>query len=267
MDNFKWSTEISSGFKPSGDNDFPLMKAKDVLMPDGTRLSDFNPVTSIPVFDISTLGTINCDDTRSSVILETDTTALIEALKQGPVCMCVSFSVQSMTFTNALATGLAIVAKTDDSETCTWTASLTLFNAGSIEITVTVTPTSITGCGRLVREVPTSSVNEIGKVLGVDTYGRASWVDSKYPIVEGINDSYILPDTYYTFGEVDGLELRLTKSDDGYAHEYTFEFIPSENFTGLTITPAPAWANEPQFTAGKTCQVSIMRGIGVIVCA
>ena len=35
----------------------------------------------------------------------------------------------------------------------------------------------------------------------------------------------------------------------------------------LTITPEPKWANEPQYPAGKTCQVSILRGIGVMVSA
>ena len=95
--------------------------------------------------------------------------------------------------------------------------------------------------------------------------GRLSDLSVSYPIQDGGAD--LQPEQYYTFGEVDSLSVNLVEVDDGKVHEYCFEFIPSENFDGLTITPEPKWANEPQYPAGKTCQVSILRGIGVMVCA
>lgn len=75
------------------------------------------------------------------------------------------------------------------------------------------------------------------------------------------------PDVYRVFGEVSSITVELVEMDDGKAHEYCFEFVPTEDFSGMTVTPAPAWVSEPQFPAGKTCQVSILRGIGVMVCA
>lgn len=79
--------------------------------------------------------------------------------------------------------------------------------------------------------------------------------------------SEIQPDRYYVFGEISGLDLTLVEADDGKAHEYCFEFIPAEDFTGLTITPEVRWVSEPQYPAGKTCQVSILRGLAVMGCA
>lgn len=86
-----------------------------------------------------------------------------------------------------------------------------------------------------------------------------------YPIVESQNE--IIPGFYHVFGEVDNLSVTLADADSMKANEYCFEFIPSENFTELTITPKPLWVNEPQFIKGKTCQVSILRGIGVMISA
>lgn len=74
------------------------------------------------------------------------------------------------------------------------------------------------------------------------------------------------PETYYQFGEVSALSVSLVEKDDGKAHEYTFEFIPTENFQGLTITPEPAWIVEPQFPVGKRCIVSICMGLAVMGC-
>lgn len=98
--------------------------------------------------------------------------------------------------------------------------------------------------------------------------GDGTWAefDSNYPIESGVAD--ILPDTYYTFGEVDSLTVNLVDTgDNSKICEYCFEFIPSDNFTGLTITPEPKWAHELRFIPGMTCQVSVLRGIGVMLCA
>lgn len=73
------------------------------------------------------------------------------------------------------------------------------------------------------------------------------------------------PETYYEFGPVDSLEVTLAEKVDGKAHEYMFEFIPSDGFQGLTITPEPQWNKAPQFPAGRRCIVSIIRGVGVTI--
>lgn len=86
-----------------------------------------------------------------------------------------------------------------------------------------------------------------------------------YDIVEGT--SVIEPGKYYTFGEVNSLDITLAEADNTVANEYYFEFIPSNGFTSLNISPSVRWATPPQYPAGKTCQVSILRGIGVMACA
>lgn len=92
---------------------------------------------------------------------------------------------------------------------------------------------------------------------------RLSELSVSYPLQGAQID--LQPEQYYTFGEVDSLWVNLVEVEDGKVHEHCFEFIPTEDFEGLTITPEPKWANEPQYPAGKTCQVSILRGIGVMV--
>lgn len=86
-----------------------------------------------------------------------------------------------------------------------------------------------------------------------------------YMISDG--SEILQPNKYYIFGEVSNLSLTLADTDDGRAHEYCFEFIPKEDFTELTISPEPKWATDPNIVSGKTCQVSILRGIGVMVSA
>ena len=106
------------------------------------------------------------------------------------------------------------------------------------------------------------AVNAVGnRVIAVEK--QLDELSISYPVEEAKTD--LLPERYYEFGEVDHLEVNLVEMDDGKAHEYYFEFIPTEDFTELTVTPTPKWAREPQYPAGKTCQVSILRGIGVMV--
>jgi hypothetical protein len=44
MDENKYSVELISGLAPKNNGSFPIVHAKDVEMPDGTRLSDFKTV-------------------------------------------------------------------------------------------------------------------------------------------------------------------------------------------------------------------------------
>lgn len=85
-----------------------------------------------------------------------------------------------------------------------------------------------------------------------------------YKITEGTPE--IEPGKYYVFGEVSELAVSLIDGDETTANEYVFEFVPMEGFAGLTITPEPAWIAPPQYPKGKTCQVSILRGLAVMGC-
>lgn len=77
----------------------------------------------------------------------------------------------------------------------------------------------------------------------------------------------IEPETYNVFGKVDSLsiELKEPENDDGLVHEYIFEFEPSETFSGLTITPEVRWANTPLFFKNTVCQVSVLRGVAIMI--
>ena len=62
MAEFKGSIELISGITPKNGLDFPLVNAKDVLMPDGTRLSEFTGGGSVGSPGISITKTeINSD--------------------------------------------------------------------------------------------------------------------------------------------------------------------------------------------------------------
>lgn len=94
--------------------------------------------------------------------------------------------------------------------------------------------------------------------------GRVSDISAGvYPVLEGVEE--LQPEKFYNFGETAGLSLTLAEVDDGKAHEYCFEFIPLEGFTGLTISPEVSWTTPCAFVTGKIHQVSILRGVGVMI--
>lgn len=108
-------------------------------------------------------------------------------------------------------------------------------------------------------------IAEAEDILMPDGTRLSDFNGGNYPIAEGIPE--LQPDVYYTFGEVSELEVELVPVDDGKLHEYCFEFVPTSGFGSLTISPEVSWACEPQYPAGKTCQVSIVRGVAVMACA
>lgn len=83
------------------------------------------------------------------------------------------------------------------------------------------------------------------------------------PVVPGV--AKLLPDKFYDFGEVSTLAVTLEETGDNFAHEFAFEFVTAKDFNGFSVTPAPRWNVEPQIIPGKTYQVSILRGIGVMI--
>lgn len=94
---------------------------------------------------------------------------------------------------------------------------------------------------------------------------RLSAWNPAYPVQEGAAEA-LRPETYYRFGEVDDLAVILAQTEDDLAHEYLFEFTPTDNFTGLTIAPEVTWVAEPQFPPGKRCIVSVCMGLAVMGC-
>ena len=84
------------------------------------------------------------------------------------------------------------------------------------------------------------------------------------PLVESTTTD-IEPETYQVFGVVDELNVNLVQKDDNLVHEYAFEFIPSEHFTELVITPEVRWANSPKYLSGEICQVSVLRGVAIMI--
>ena len=92
---------------------------------------------------------------------------------------------------------------------------------------------------------------------------RLSEISTCYPIAEGA--ATIKPDTYYVFGEVSALNLTLEEASDGKVHEYCFEFIPTAAFSELNVSPEVKWATPCTTTTGDVHQVSILRGVGVMI--
>ena len=116
------------------------------------------------------------------------------------------------------------------------------------------------------------SVGVQGGLYPLGQFPIAKVSDIEYPIIDKeadvslTDDGYFIlePDTFYVFGTVDSLRVYCNEPEDGRLHEFAFEFTPSAQFAEIEFGgEAPSWANTLQFTPGKTCQVSIVRGIGV----
>lgn len=99
-----------------------------------------------------------------------------------------------------------------------------------------------------------------------DGNGKGTLVEDRPLIVESTSVE-LQPDIYQVYGEVDRLEITLVEKEDGRLHEYTFEFIPRGGFTEMQITPEVKWVQEPEFSEGRVHQVSIVRGVGVMIYA
>ena len=87
-----------------------------------------------------------------------------------------------------------------------------------------------------------------------------------YPVVNMTSaTAELVPNTYYKWGEIAALSITLADPTDAtITNEYCFEFVSSDTATTLTVPSNIKWVQEPTIEAGKTYQVSIMNGIGVI---
>ena len=95
----------------------------------------------------------------------------------------------------------------------------------------------------------------------------ASVKNGRYPIVESTAaEMELAPNTYYVWGEMAELTVTLgAEIADGYTNEYCFEFTSGDTATALTVPESIKWVAEPSVESGKTYQVSIINGIGVMV--
>lgn len=87
MAEYNGTIDLISGIRPKNNGKFPLVEAKDVQMPDGTRLSDFNPETSTPVFNLVDIGLPNVPYGHTVMVIpdESVLTELSETLAKGEV--------------------------------------------------------------------------------------------------------------------------------------------------------------------------------------
>jgi hypothetical protein len=76
----------------------------------------------------------------------------------------------------------------------------------------------------------------------------------------------IVANTYYQFGEVSVLDIRLADIvDKTTLHEYMFEFVSGDTATTLILPDTIKWLEEPTIEANKTYQCSIVNNIGVLL--
>lgn len=87
-----------------------------------------------------------------------------------------------------------------------------------------------------------------------------------YPVVDMTSaTAELAPNTYYKWGEIAALSITLADPTDAtITNEYCFEFTSGETAATLTVPSDIKWVQEPTIEAGKTYQVSILNGIGVI---
>ena len=122
------------------------------------------------------------------------------------------------------------------------------------------------------QEVATKSGWTANKYIGTDENGNLVEKDAPasgtvgYPVVSmAASSAELTPNTYYRWGEIAALTVTLAESaDTGVTNEYCFEFVSGETATTLSVPNTVKWVKEPSVEAGKTYQVSILNGIGVI---
>lgn len=115
---------------------------------------------------------------------------------------------------------------------------------------------------------PVAEATDVWLADGRTVENLAAEVDLKQELIK-VNSSppdILQPNIFYHYGEVTELSVILANEpDEEHVYEYMFEFVAGENFTNLTVNPAPRWVRNPICVSGKTYQVSILNGVGVIV--
>lgn len=256
MADYKFSVEIQGGFTPKNEGKFPLINSPDILIPDGNRLADAFEMVSADemteIFNDSNLTFIYVGDLEAGagikeVDYETMQTWGREWISATVVWDGISYTClpQYNGDIKFVGNGAYIGKEESDFPFCVQFAII-----GDIGYIF---------CRCYEGERHSLSVS---LVFEKAAKLKDEYMQKSYPIQTGATD--IRPDIYYTFGEVSELSLNLIPVGDGRAHEYMFEFKAMTNNMKLTILPSCRWVSEPQTEAGKTYQVSILRGIGVI---
>lgn len=118
-----------------------------------------------------------------------------------------------------------------------------------------------------VYQEQTEQMKQLGEEIKIIQSTATEFYNNLLVKVVESTEADLYPGEYRVFGVVDGLEINLIPIDDGNANEYLFEFIPSEAFLKFIIKPDVSWVSPPDIRAGKVHQVSILRGIGVMISA
>ena len=122
------------------------------------------------------------------------------------------------------------------------------------------------------QEVATKSGWTANKYIGTDENGNLVEKDEPasgtvgYPVVLMTDASAeLVPNTYYKWGEIAALTVTLAEpTNTDKTNEYCFEFVRGGTATTLSVPDTVKWVKPPVIEAGKTYQVSILNGIGVI---
>ena len=119
-----------------------------------------------------------------------------------------------------------------------------------------------------IRELISGLSDRMDEMSGTgETEGEGgAQVAQGYPVVSmTASSAELTPNTYYRWGEIAALTVTLAESaDTGVTNEYCFEFVSGETAAVLSVPDTVKWVKEPNVEAGKTYQVSILNGIGVI---
>ena len=258
MAEFKGTIELIGGITPKNNGDFPLVTSKDIELPDGVRLSDiFVKANTASVREFIADRTITTSRVMQQYVYADNNfndSILLGLWKSNWSRAIVTYDEQTHVCEPKIINSTKVIGNGalagDSSQKSDEPFVMIVMDTGSLMIYC-----SEPGVHRIAVTL------EFTDRYTIDN----SYVPRTYELVAG--STHLDPDKYYVFGEVNELTVELNAVNDNKLHEHIFEFVPSDNFTSLTITPEPKWVSEIQIVPGKTHQVSIVRGIGVMACA
>lgn len=182
MAEYNGTIDLISGIRPKNNGTFPLVDAKDVQMPDGTRLSEyeFSADVDVPEFDLVALGLPTVVVGEGAQTIETNTAEILEAVKNGQVKFKVSaqlgggFSEMSLT---ALSGNAVTISDTGAGITALVNTSFGVL----LIFTIDISETTISVYFDIFREIPDPTTADAGKVLSVSQGGSVFWKEIEIP--------------------------------------------------------------------------------------
>lgn len=165
--------------KPAGD--FPAVEAEDVLMPDGTRLSEFEGGGSLDIvtYDLASMGVPAIPVNGDNLQLEMDTTEVREAMQTSILKVVINLEYSGLAFSNVLVMFLP-------------NSNVSYVNIIGFVFRVmfNVNETGITIGATLSTDVPFTGVSYNDKILQV-VDGKPAWVSVADSAVKTYIDEYI----------------------------------------------------------------------------